>query len=99
MSNSLPIKATIYREWHDSRLTVWKHFVPMDNTFVDLWSVLEYFFRRDEAAERIATAGREWTERVLRREDMLLYLYRLLLEYARLCDDRREEMGWAEDVV
>jgi hypothetical protein len=31
MSTSLPIKATTYREWHDSRLIAWKHFDPMDN--------------------------------------------------------------------
>lgn len=94
LSNSMPIKATIYTEWHDSRLIPWKHFAPMDNTFVDLWSILEYFFQRDATAETIGAAGREWAEKVLRKEDMLVYVYRLLLEYARVSHPNREEMGF-----
>ena len=109
MSTSLPIKATIFREWHDSRLVAWKHFVPMDNRFQDFWGIMEYFLGyegetikiagHDAAAERIAMAGQEWANKVLRREDMQIYVLRLLLEYARMCDDRREKMGWVEDLL
>ena len=103
-STSLPMKATIYKEWHDSRLVPWKHFVPMDNTFADIYGLMEYFLGNDEAeleghddvAEAIAMDGKAWAERVLRREDMMVYVLRLLLEYARLCDDDRERMGWRE---
>ena len=42
-SKSLGIKATIFREWHDSRLFAWRHFVPMDNRFDDLYTLLTYF--------------------------------------------------------
>ena len=42
-SRSLGIKATIFREWHDSRLFAWRHFVPMDNRYDDLYSILTYF--------------------------------------------------------
>ena len=42
-SRSLGIKATIFREWHDSRLFAWRHFVPMDNRFDDIYSILTYF--------------------------------------------------------
>jgi len=101
-SRSLPLKATIYSEWHDSRLVPWKHFVPLDSTYVDLYGVLDYFVGfdgggRDAAAERIADEGRVWAEKVLRKEDMLLYVYRLVLEYARVMDERREEMGYVGD--
>jgi hypothetical protein len=99
LSNSLPIKASIYTEWHESRLIPWRHFVPMDNTFVDLWSILEYFFKNDGDAEKIGVEGRLWAEKVLRKEDMLVYVYRLLLEYARLMGTDREEMGWADDLI
>lgn len=108
-STSMPIKATIYDEWHDSRLMPWVHFVPMDNTFVDVYGIMEYFLgssRRegegkkkaghDDVAERIAMEGKEWAERVLRREDMQVYVFRLLLEYARVCDDGRERLGWVD---
>ena len=99
MSHSLPIKATIYTEWHDSRLIPWKHFVPMDNTFMDLWGILEYFFQNDNQAEKIGVEGKEWAYKVLRKEDMLAYVYRLLLEYARLNDPNREQMGFGQDLV
>jgi len=105
-SNSAPIKATIYDEWHDSRLVPWKHFIPMDNTFMDWWGLMEYFlgYRKkvtghDSAAEKIATEGSEWAQQALRIDDMLAYVYRLILELARLQDERRDHMGWAEDLA
>lgn len=99
-STSMPIKATIYDEWHDSRLVPWIHFVPMDNTFIDIYGIMEYFIgqgRReghDDVAKAIALGGKAWGEKVLRREDMQVYVFRLLLEYARLCDDNRDRLGW-----
>lgn len=42
-SKSLGIKSTIFREWHDSRLFAWRHFVPLDNRFDELYSILTYF--------------------------------------------------------
>ncbi|ATY65888.1 capsule associated [Cordyceps militaris] len=104
-STSLPVKATFWREWHDSRLVAWKHFVPMDNRFTDYYGILDYFLgydgrgAHDMAAEKIATDGKDWADRVLRKEDMEIYVLRLLLEYGRLLDDRRETMGWVQDVL
>ncbi|KAL1793913.1 hypothetical protein ACET3X_007334 [Alternaria dauci] len=110
-STSVPIKATIYSEWHDDRLIPWLHFVPMDNSFVDVYGVMDYFLglggdpeavvnnARDEAAEKIAHRGRDWANKVLRKEDMHIYTLRLLLEYARLCDDNRERLGFVGDLV
>ncbi|KEY73837.1 hypothetical protein S7711_03132 [Stachybotrys chartarum IBT 7711] len=104
-STSLPIKATLFREWHDSRLVAWKHFVPMDTRFGDYLGIMEYFLgyqgRRghDAAAEKIATEGKQWAEKVLRKEDMQIYVLRVLLEYARISDERRESMGWVGDVL
>ncbi|KAG5937193.1 hypothetical protein E4U60_002094 [Claviceps pazoutovae] len=104
-STSLPIKATIFREWHDSRLVPWKHFVPMDSRFLDYFGIMQYFLgyqgrnAHDAAAEKIATEGKEWAEKVLRKEDMSVYVLRLLLEYARVMDDNRESMGWVDDVL
>lgn len=125
LSRSLPIKATIYREWHDRRLMPWVHFVPMDNSFMDVYGLMAYFLAadsstlspsnsssanssdpnttlsqvRDLAARRIAEEGRAWAERVLRREDMLLYMWRLLLEWARVCDDQRDWLGYVDDLI
>lgn len=105
-STSLPIKSTLWREWHDSRLVAWKHFVPMDNRFSDYYGIMEYFLgyddsvpSHDDVAEKIAMDGKAWAEKVLRKEDMQVYVLRLLLEYARVTDDRREKMGWVDDLL
>jgi hypothetical protein len=112
LSNSVPLKATIFNEWHDSRLVPWKHFIPLDNRFGDLWGVLDYFLPgcladegasyskrangrscagHDEEAMKIGLDGGEWAKKVLRKQDMTLYLLRLLIEYARLLDDERAD--------
>lgn len=59
------------------------------------------YFKRsshDDAAREIAEASKAWANKVLRREDMLIYGYRLLLEYARVVDDRRDRIGWVGDL-
>lgn len=105
-STSLPIKATVYKEWHDARLVAWKHFVPMDNRYGDWFGIMEYFLGfgndkppHDAQAEKIANDGKAWAERVLRREDMQIYTLRLLLEYARVSHEKREVMGWVNDLL
>lgn len=109
-STSVPVKATIYAEWHDDRLIPWLHFVPMDNSFVDIYGILDYFLgtgdshtaaldgAHDEAAKKIALRGQTWADKVLRKEDMHVYTFRLLLQYARLCDDNRERLGFVGDL-
>jgi hypothetical protein len=52
----------------------------------------------DAAAEKIATEGREWANKVLRKDDMAIYVLRLLLEYARLTDDKRDQLGYVDDL-
>jgi hypothetical protein len=98
-STSLPLKATIYAEWHDDRLVPWVHFVPFDNTYRDIYGILDYFSSHDAEAETIASKGKEWAERVLRREDMKLFVWRLLLEYARVLDDDRDSLAFVEDLL
>lgn len=139
-SKSLGVKATIFREWHDSRLFAWRHFVPMDNRYDDIYTLLTYFLgvgtspheRRqlgDEGAgaaqagaedaegtnaaasedakayvpphdaegKRLAEQGREWAKKVLRRDDIEIYMFRLLLEYGRIIDDNRDRIGYSGD--
>jgi hypothetical protein len=106
-SNSVVLKSGIFREWYSDRLVAWKHFVPVDLRLHDLFSILAYFGGygveernkrmmegRVKEAEAIARQGRVWTEKVLRREDMEIYMFRLLLEWGRLTDDRRTEIGF-----
>ncbi|PMD29110.1 glycosyltransferase family 90 protein, partial [Hyaloscypha variabilis F] len=51
----------------------------------------------DREGERIAEDGRQWAGRVLRKEDMEVYMFRLLLECGRIVDDRRQELGFVLD--
>ncbi|CAO2658471.1 Nn.00g061940.m01.CDS01 [Neocucurbitaria sp. VM-36] len=53
----------------------------------------------DAAAKKIADEGHAWAAKVARKEDILIYVYRLLLEYARIVDDRRERLGWIHDLL
>ncbi|KAJ4291674.1 hypothetical protein N0V90_009569 [Kalmusia sp. IMI 367209] len=109
-SNSVVFKAALFREWYEGRLTAWKHFVPVDLRLHDLFSSLAYFGGynlkekgkrtiepKDREAEAIARAGKVWTEKVLRKEDMEIYMFRLLLEWGRLTDDRRKDVGFRMD--
>ena len=113
-SHSLPFKTGLFRQWFDSRMTSWFHFVPVDIRLHGLWSTLAYFAGVSDplADERdpdrpsmrmeghhtqgwwIAEQGRRWTEIALRREDMEIYFFRLLLEWGRLTDDQRDVLGF-----
>jgi len=109
-SASIPFIATIFREWYSERLTPWLHFVPIDLRYHALQSTLAYFTGlkgrgtingRDpemdaavDDAAWIAEQGRKWAERAVRREDAEVYLFRLLLEWGRIIDDRRDDLGF-----
>ncbi|XWW97938.1 hypothetical protein V2A60_005934 [Cordyceps javanica] len=98
-STSMPLKATIYAEWHDDRMIPWVHFVPFDTTYKDIYAIMEYFLDgRDHQAEVIATESRNWANAVYRDEDMKLYVWRLLLEYARVVDDARHRLAFVDDL-
>lgn len=112
-SHSLPFKAGIFREWWDDRVTPWEHFVPLDIRGQGFWATLAYFAGikgeirgrfvevegHDVAGERIAERGREWAGKVLRKEDMEIYFFRLLLEWGRLTDDARDSLGMDVEAV
>ena len=107
-SHSLPFKTALFREWYDSRISAWLHFVPQDVRLHGVHSTLAYLsgFRgnvggrevvmeaHEKEAEFIAEQGRQWASKVLRKEDMEIYFFRLLLEWGRLTDDRRDEIGF-----
>lgn len=92
-SRSVVFKQTVFKEWHDERLAPWVHYVPVGLAMEELPELMRYFTDDKEGrriAREIAESGREWFERVLRREDFTVYLYRLMLEMARVLDLGRE---------
>ncbi|OAA34292.1 capsular associated protein [Metarhizium rileyi] len=112
-SQSLPFISTIFRTWYTERLTPWLHFVPIDPRYQGIHTTLLYFTGtarkakmngidtyltgRSSDGEWIAHQGRRWAGEALGKKDMEIYLFRLLLEWGRIIDDRREEIGFRKE--
>ncbi|KAF9531363.1 glycosyl transferase family 90-domain-containing protein [Crepidotus variabilis] len=100
-SNSLIFKSTIYPEWFVDRVQPWVHYVPVQVDLSDLHDSL-LFFRGDpngdgaheDLARKIAHTGRLWSKTFWRKEDLISYLFRLTLEFARLLSDDRDAMTY-----
>ncbi|KAJ8127664.1 hypothetical protein O1611_g5974 [Lasiodiplodia mahajangana] len=109
-SNSVPVLSSIFQQWFTERLMPWVHFIPIDTRYHGLHSTMSYFIgldgrgtlngrkqvtpARTEDAKWIAHQGRKWAEKAMRKEDMEVYLFRLLLEWGRVIDDNREDAGF-----
>ena len=87
-SKSLSIKSTIFREWHDSRLFAWRHFVPMDNRYDDIYTLLTYFLGVGTPYDQ-REAGKNAT-------DDKAYVARHDTEGKRIANQGRE---WAKKVL
>lgn len=102
-SQSTAYRATLFRTWYDERLHPWKHYIPLDVSLSGLWDVVwlasKKLIVKQESletplAEQIAIDGHDWAAKALRKEDMQVYMFRMLLEWGRLVDDDREELGY-----
>ncbi|EPE30120.1 capsular associated protein [Glarea lozoyensis ATCC 20868] len=107
-SNSVVIRSAGFRQWFEERVEPWRHYVPVDGGLDGLWGVLGWFggVRGGEGTEggfvgekdggkQIAEEGKEWGGKVLRKVDMEVYMFRLLLEWGRIVDDERGRLGFA----
>ncbi|MCJ1310650.1 capsule-associated protein CAP1 [Agyrium rufum] len=97
-SHSLPFKLAYFREWHtNERLWPWVHFVPVSRDLHEGDELVRYFEEEAEGqviAKRLASQGRDWASKTIRRDDMEVWMFRLLLEYGRLVDDNRHQIGY-----
>ncbi|KAJ5996844.1 hypothetical protein N7522_008504 [Penicillium canescens] len=96
-SNSMVYKIAIFREWHDEWLKPWVHYVPLSLKGNEYTESMRYFVTEEEgkkSALQIATQGQRWAQQTLRNEDLEVWFFRLLLEYGRLVDDNREQLGF-----
>ncbi|KAK1978714.1 hypothetical protein LZ30DRAFT_206073 [Colletotrichum cereale] len=92
-SKSTPLKQTLLREWHDERLVPWVHYVPVSLGMGELPELVTYLTTSEAGQQRareIAGQGRDWYFEAFRDVDSTIYLYRLLLEMARLGDPDRQ---------
>jgi hypothetical protein len=95
-SNTLPLKQALLREWHDERLVPWVHYIPVSQSLEELPELVNYLTLTktgQKLAEEVARQGSEWMTKAVREVDMTIYIWRLLLELARLQDPTREATG------
>jgi Glycosyl transferase family 90 len=94
-SRSAVIKQTIFREWHDRHLLPWVHYIPLSIEADELPEIIRFFTRDPRGkrvGERIARESRSWANITLRKIDLQLAFWRLLLEYGRLVADERDDL-------
>ncbi|CAF3564595.1 unnamed protein product [Fusarium graminearum] len=108
-SKSVPLISTLFRTWYSDRLIPWLHFVPIDTRYQGLHTTLTYFTgthnkahingrdtdmkAQTKDAAWIAQQGAKWAKEALGEKDREVYLFRLMLEWARLVDDKRDDIG------
>ena len=83
-SRSLAFKMAIFREWHLEWLKPWLHYIPLSLKGDEWLESLRYLVHEPTGrveAEKIAARSRGWANKVLRNEDLEVWLFRLLLEY------------------
>ncbi|CAG8139250.1 unnamed protein product [Penicillium nalgiovense] len=96
-SKSVPFKLTFFRGWHENILFPWVHYVPLSKDGNEIAEIVRFFGQDPtgrEIARTIGEEGQSWAAKTLRNEDMDVYMFRLMLEYARVQDDRREGLGF-----
>ncbi|SPO04499.1 related to capsular associated protein [Cephalotrichum gorgonifer] len=96
-SRSLVLKVALFREWTGGAsgwLRPWRDYVPLSLGGGE-WVEAARYLAEDEEGKKVAegiAAGKG-----VGREEMEVWLFRLLLEYARVVDDDREKIGFSLD--
>lgn len=108
ISRSVAVRSGIFKSWYEKRLTPWIHYIPLDMRWQGLHSTMTYFMGLSgtvkgeqvsmdaqlKDATWIAEQGKARAESMVREADAEVYLFRLLLEWGRIVDDYRDEVGF-----
>ncbi|GAA5873960.1 hypothetical protein JCM8547_001588 [Rhodosporidiobolus lusitaniae] len=85
------LKSTLFPEWYGDRIQPWVHYVPVKVDYSDIYDIMTFFRGtpdglggHDELARKIGLAGKHWARDHWRKQDMAAYMFRLILEWARL---------------
>jgi hypothetical protein len=96
-SRSVVFKLAVFREWHEEWLHPWVHYIPLSMELEEVAEIMRFFRYEKEGeryAKRIAEESRSWAMKVLRDQDLEVWLFRLLLEYGRVVDENRDTIGF-----
>jgi len=98
-SNCAVMKQSIFVEFLDHWLVPWVHYVPITLEAKELPEITRFLIEEPEGraiGEKIAMQGKEWSEKVLRKEDLELYFMRLLMELERIMSPERNDMYYED---
>lgn len=85
LSNSLLIKQESKNiQWYYGALKPWKHYLPIQEDLSDLIEKIAWAKEHDARAKSMADTGSAFVRENLSPEDILLYVYHLLVLYSRL---------------
>jgi hypothetical protein len=87
------MKQTLLREWYDERVAAWVHYLPMSQGVGELLELVVWLRGTEKGrmkARMVAEQEREWAARAMLQEDGGVYVYRLMLEMARMQDSERQ---------
>jgi hypothetical protein len=90
----LVFKQTIWAEWHDDRLVPYVHYVPVNIEADELPQYLDMMINTAQGralAKKIADNGQKWASTALRKIDLSVAYYRLLLELADIYRTQQQE--------
>ncbi|GAA5979810.1 hypothetical protein JCM5350_002056 [Sporobolomyces pararoseus] len=92
------LKSTLFPEWYGDRIQPWVHYVPVKVDYSDVYDILTFLRgtpdgkgSHDELAKKIGLAGKHWARDHWRKQDMAAYMFRLILEWARLLHRNDED--------
>ena len=82
-SRSLTLKMAVFREWHEEWIKPWVHYIPVSLAGDEVLETVRYLSGEPEGQKqgaRMAQQGTEWANKALRKEDLEVWFFRLLLE-------------------
>ena len=85
-SGSVNFRVGMFDEWFDAWIREDEHYIRVDLDFGNLEDKLRWAIENDDKARLIGLQAREFAKNRLRNEDMECYMFRLLLEYAAICE-------------
>ena len=85
LSNSVVLKQiTPNQQWYYGMLEPYKHYIPVKEDLSDLMEQIRWAKENDDEARKIAENATDLVMQHLSGEDIYVYLYHLICEYARL---------------